>query len=105
MPTSPKTPKPQKPQNPNTEMIKFKIRLKMLTKIASAFASVVYAQFLDDQPLQLDTATSELQVHNTVEIPSNAAKLLCYIIKNGTIFDYTPLTAPDHYSVESADKS
>ena len=77
----------------------------MLTKIASAFASVAYAQFLDDQPLQLDTTTNELQVHNTVEIPSNAAKLLCYIIKNGTIFDYTPLTAPDYYSVESADKS
>ena len=36
-------------------------------------------------------------------MPTNAAKLLCYIIKNGTIFDYTPLTAPDHYSVKSAD--
>jgi len=42
-------------------------------------------------------------MQNAVAVPTNAAKLLCYIIKNGTIFDYTPLTAADHYSVNSVD--
>ena len=44
-------------------------------------------------------------MHNTVAIPTNAAKLLCYIIKNGAIFDLTPLTSPKYYSVDSVDKS
>ena len=42
-------------------------------------------------------------MQNAVAVPTNAAKLLCYIIKNGTIFDYTPVTAADHYSVKSVD--
>ena len=44
-------------------------------------------------------------MHNAVEIPANAAKLLCYIIKNGAIFDLTPLTNhTKYYSFDSADK-
>jgi hypothetical protein len=80
----------------------------MLTKIASAFAAVAYAQFLDEPTLQLfstNTTINELPKQNSVAIPKNAAKLLCYIIKNGTIFDYTPLTTQDYYTAQSADKS
>jgi hypothetical protein len=83
-----------------------------LAKIASAFAGAAYAQFLDEPSLQLQpvatnstvvTNTTDLPMQNSVAVPTNAAKLLCFIIKNGTVFDYTPLTAPDHYSVKSAD--